>query len=71
MKRLARASWILGFAAVLEVCWWLITGKLSEPLRNMISKWLLITLAVGTWAALDEWKANQQKFNESSDDEDR
>ena len=65
IKRIAKAGWILVFAAIIEICWLLVTGKPSEPLLNMIAKWTLLALVMGVWNGLDEWKTNEKRYHES------
>ena len=68
LKRIARGGWILVFASIIELCWWLVAGKPSEPILNMIAKWILLALVMGVWTAFDEWKTNEQKYHESESD---
>ena len=66
LKRMAmEAGWILVLAAMIELCWLLVTGKPSEPLRTMIAKWTLLALVMGVWKGLEDWKTNERKFHES------
>jgi len=68
LKSIARAGWVLVFAAIFEVCWWLVTGKASEPPRVMIAKWILLALVMGAGSAFDEWMTNEKKYHESESD---
>jgi len=68
LRRIARAGWILVFAVIVEVCWWLVTGEASEPLRIMIARWILLALVMGAWTAFDEWKTKEKEYHESESD---
>jgi hypothetical protein len=68
LKRIAKVGWILVFAAIFEVCWWLVAGEASEPLRSMIAKWILLALVMGAWTAFDEWKTKEKEYHESESD---
>ena len=68
LKRIARCGWILVFGALFEVCWWLVTGKASEPVRVMIAKWILLALVLGACTAIDEWKTNEMIYHEAECD---
>jgi hypothetical protein len=69
LQHIAKALWILPCAAVFEVCWWLFTGKLLEPLWKMIPGWVFVAFGSGAWVGLLEWNTNERAYQDSKTDE--
>jgi hypothetical protein len=68
LKSIARSRWILFGGLLVEVCWWLFTGKLTKPMWEIAIGWTLVALGSGAWGGILEWNTNEQKYAESRQD---
>ena len=64
-----QAPWIFVGGALVELCWWLFTRKLSEPVWQMGVKWCFVALAAGAFGGLMDWNTNEANYHEFQKDE--
>jgi hypothetical protein len=68
LKSIARSRWILFGGLLVEICWWLFTGKLTKPMWEIAVGWILVALGTGASVGFLEWNTNEQKYQESRND---
>ncbi len=69
LQGVVRARWVLVGGALVELCCWIFTGRLSQPLGGIIVGWLFVAVGSGAFGALLEWNTNERKYEESNRDE--
>ncbi len=69
LRNISEARWVFVGGALVELCWWLFTRKLSEPLWRMGVKWCFVALASGAFGGLVHWNTNEAKYHEFHNDE--
>ena len=60
-----RARWVLVGGALIELCWWLWTGRLTQPLWGVVVGWVFVAVGSGAFSAFLEWNTNERKYEES------
>ena len=68
LKSVARSRWILFGGLLVEICWWLFSGKLTNPIWEIAIAWIFIAVGSGAWGGFLEWNTNEQKYRESRQD---
>jgi hypothetical protein len=68
LKSIVGSRWILFGGLMVEICWWLFTGKLTKPMWEIAVGWILVALGTGAWVGFLEWNTNEQKYQESRND---
>jgi len=56
------AKWFLLGAFLVELCWWLVTGKLSKPPFEIVTFWLLVAIVSGAVGALVQWNTKEREY---------